>query len=438
VAHTNSHSATGKSFVQIAGLFDGQRRQVAERQQPSNFDILGPVIAWAPDGRTLAAVVSHHSPDAHYSSIVGIDVANGSERALSSGQWYNVSGLQWRSDGTGLLLTASDDPAALPQIWWLPLSSGERGREKQRKLTNDLSGYSWLSVASDAETMVSVQTHAASSLWSGDTGQSSSELFSENGPLNPVVWLPDGTVVFRSYADGSSNLWVMNAQGGERRQVTTDAQVSERGMCGSPDGRHIVFVSWRGQKQHLWRVDMGDGRLTQLTSGDGEAYPSCSPDGRWVVYQQGLGIGKPTVARVALTGGAAQPLIRTFATKPVVSNDGARVAYFYMDEDRWRIAIAAASSGATLQTLDVPEGVTERVMRWAPDDRALLYVATAGDIGNVWTLPLDGGHPTPVTRFTSHLMNDFTFSADGKQVVFARTSARRDAVLLRRTNPPAP
>lgn len=427
IAHTTSHAAAGKTFLQVARADGSHQRRVAKRQQPSNFEIRGQVISWSADGETLAAVVNHDAKNLHYSAIVGINVADGAERALSDERWYNVSGLQWLEDGSGLVMVASDHPDMLNQLWFLPYPSGAA-----RRITNDLSRYGWLGVASDSRTVLTVQTHAVSSVWLGPAANGVSgvrEIVSEIGPLSPFGWLSDGRIVFRSRAGGRSNLWLMNADGSGRRQLTSDAQATDRGLCTSPDGRYVVFVSWRAGQQNLWRMDVNES-LTQLTTGAGEAYPSCSPDGRWVVYQSGIGVGKPTVWRVALTGGPPQPLVETLGTKPVISNDGQRVAYFYMDEDKWRIGVIPAAGGEVLLRLDVPVAVTERVLRWSPDDDALYYVSTVGDVGNVRALPLDGAPPRRVTGFSSHLLNDFMLSADGTQLAFTRGIARRNVVLL--------
>lgn len=296
-----------------------------------------------------------------------------------------------------------------------------------------MSQYGWLGVASDGHTLLTVQINAVNSVWLGTNEKGADdfrEVLSESGPLSPFAWLPDRRIVFRSYADGGANFWLMEADGTDRRQLTTDAQASDRGVCASPDGKSVVFPSWRGGRQNLWRMDVGAGTLAQLTTGAGEAYPSCSPDGRWVVYQSGLGIGKPTVWRLSLGGGIPEPLIETFATKPVLSNDGTRLAYFFMDEVKWRIGVIPAGGGGMLQSLDVPVSVTERVLRWSPDDDALYYISTIGDVGNVWSLPLDGAPPRPVTTFTSHVLEDFTFSPDRKQLALTRGTTRRDVVLL--------
>jgi TolB protein len=256
------------------------------------------------------------------------------------------------------------------------------------------------------------------------------EVISEIGALSPFAWLPDGKIVFRSQADGGSNLWLMDADGSGRRQLTADAQVTHRGLCTSPDGKHVVFVSWRGGKQNLWRLAIEDGSLKRLTNGDGEGHPNCSPDGRWVIYQNGLGVGKPTLWRVALSGGAPEQLVETFATKPAMSQDGERIAYIYMDADKWRVGIIPSDGGKILQSLDLPPTVIEHLIQWAPDGKALYYISTVADVGNIWSLPLDGSAPRQLTSFKSHLLGDFMLSPDGERVAFTRGTESRDVVLL--------
>jgi dipeptidyl aminopeptidase/acylaminoacyl peptidase len=56
-------------------------------------------------------------------------------------------------------------------------------------------------------------------------------------------WSPDGkAILFESNRSGSSQLWVVPAEGGEPKQLTTISTGASHGIW-SPDGTHIAFVS---------------------------------------------------------------------------------------------------------------------------------------------------------------------------------------------------
>ena len=97
--------------------------------------------------------------------------------------------------------------------------------------------------------------------------------------------------------------------------------------CGSGD---IVVLSrfLDSNKPSIWRLNLATDELKQLTFGRAEAYPSCTPDGRWVVYQGFL--AKDSVAhifKVSISGGVPEELARGNVFPPVVSPDGALVVY---------------------------------------------------------------------------------------------------------------
>ena len=82
----------------------------------------------------------------------------------------------------------------------------------------------------------------------------------------------------------STNLWIMDRDGGNRRRVTEGPFVDER-PCFSPDGRSVVFVSNRSGHMNLWSVDVESGRLAQVNIHDGLDYrPVFSPDGTRLAF----------------------------------------------------------------------------------------------------------------------------------------------------------
>ena len=427
-AYAQSDSAAGQNYLVVADADGGNQQRISSKNHPNTFETQVPVVAWSPDGETIACLVNHFEADASYSSIVGINIRDGSEKLLSEQQWYDVFSVEWLKNGSGLLISASDKVSGNNQIRFLSYPNGET-----RQITNDLSQYNSLSATADGKSFVTIQTNTISGVFLGEASADANdfkEIISETGALSPLVWMPDGKIIFRSDKDGVSNLWTMDADGGNRRQLTTNAQVDSRGLCNSPDGKYLVFGSWRGGKSNLWRVTADGGSLTQLTSGEADVYPSCSPDNRTVVYQRGLHSNQ-RLWKVPLAGGESVQLTEFSAKWNAVSTDGSRISYFFMDEGKWRVGIISSEGGSILQRLDVPANLKESVIRWSPDGQSLFYINTVGSIGNIWSLPLDGSQIKPLTNFKSHSIDNFAFSPDKKRLAVARSSTFSNVVLIK-------
>jgi Tol biopolymer transport system component/DNA-binding winged helix-turn-helix (wHTH) protein len=427
IAYVQSDSPAGQNYLVIADADHGNKQTIARKTQPNTFESNAPTVAWSPDGKTVASLVNYFGADGSYCSILGIDTHTGGEKLLSEQRWYGVLSIEWLKNGSGLLISGSDKPSGTNQIHFLSYPQG-----KSRQLTNDLSQHDSLSATADGESFVSIETNQINGIYVGEAGGDASgfkEIASETGELNPFVWTPEGKIIYRSNKDGSSNLWTMDATGGERRQLTTNAQIDSRGLCISPDGKYLVFGSWRNGKSNLWRVDADGGNLTQLTNGEVDVYPSCSPDNRTVVYQKGWLTGQ-ILWTVDLTGGEPKQLTNAQAKWNAISNDGSRISYIFMADRKWRFGIISSTGGSLLQRLEVPATLQGHSIRWSPDNQSLLYMSTVGNSGNIWSLPLNGSTPKPYTNFTSQLLTDFSLSTDGKHLAVSRTSSTSDAVLI--------
>jgi len=425
IAYAQSDSAAGQNYLVIADADGGNQQTIAGKNHPNTFETQVPVVAWSPDGETIACLVNHFEADASYSSIVGINIKDGSEKLLSEQRWYNVFSIEWLKNGSGLLISASDKVSGSNQVRFLSYPNGEA-----RQITNDLSHYDSLSATADGKSFVTTQTGKSSGIFVGETGADDfKEIVSETGQLHPFVWTPEGEIIFRSNQGGVSNLWMMDANGDNRRQLTANAQVDSRGLCISPDGKYLVFASWRSGKSNLWRVDADGKNLMQLTDGEADTRPKCSPDGQSVVYQRGLH-SKPMLWKINLEGGEPVQLTDFYAKWNAVSNDGRRISYFFMADDKWRIGIIPSEGGAILQSVDVPAALKENEIRWSPDDRSLFYIGAIGNVGNIWNLPLDGGETKQISNFKTHYLEDFAWSPDGTKLAVSRSSTVSDAVLI--------
>jgi TolB protein len=113
------------------------------------------------------------------------------------------------------------------------------------------------------------------------------------------AWSPDGKeIAFNRGVGDQHAVFVMNADGGEARQVTPWALAGAQPDW-SPDGRRLVFYSnYQGPAKvsaNLYTINPDGTGLVQLTHASGGATqylsPSFSPDGKWIAVGRTPGVG---------------------------------------------------------------------------------------------------------------------------------------------------
>ena len=417
----------GEQALVVSNADGTGQRSIAVRKFPNFFGS----VSWSPDGKTLACGVGSYVPT-YKSYVVEIPADGGAENQLSQQTWFSIRQVLWLQDGSGLILSASEpDSTSLEsaQIWHLSRSDGS-----VRRVTTDFNDYSSVSVTADSTRLVAVQSETTSNIWliaRGDTGQTtqiSSGVGRQDGKEG-VAWTPDGRIIYVSKEGGEDDIWITRPDGGGRKQLTSNSGINNNpSVC--PNGRFIVFTSTRTGAPHIWRMDLDGTNHKQLTSGSGENYAQCSPDGRWVVYT--LFAGNPTLWRVPIDGGAPSPLTEQTTSSPAISPDGRMIATVYREENQnssARMALMPFEGGEVMKVFDAPKPDWSSI-RWSPDGRALNYVVTAGGVSNIWSQPIAGGAPKPITNFEMYRMFSFDWSRDGRQIACSRGSASSDVVLI--------
>jgi Tol biopolymer transport system component/DNA-binding winged helix-turn-helix (wHTH) protein len=398
----------------VADTASGGERSVVTRKSPSIFGL----PAWSPDGGRIACVYgSAEALDSStpYLGVTTFGVRDGAESRVTTERWVGVSQLSWLPDGSGLVLSATEQELSPAQIWLLSFPTGE-----VRRVTNDLNTYLGASLTADGSALVTVQTDRVPNIWVAPNGDAARawQVTTGSGKFDGyygVSWMPDGRLVYASVASGSWDIWVMNADGTGQKQLTVSTR-SNYGPSVSADGRHIVFVSNRaGGAFNIWVMEADGSNPKRLTSGRGENFPHVTPDGRWVVYAS-VGFGQPNaVWKVSIDGGEPVKLTDRPASWPFLSPDGKSFVCTYGEgpHSAPKLAVISLEGGEPTRLFDIAPSFRANTV-WLPDNRGIAFLDSRTGTNNVWMQPLNGGKPIQLTDFKSDNIAAFDWSHDNR------------------------
>jgi Tol biopolymer transport system component len=231
-----SFPSEGESALMIANV-DGANEQVlAKRKRPEAFAPIfftGP--SWSPDGELIACTVSNVTGPSH---LFAFTVNGGKERDLTPNGLPFIARSQWLADMSGLLMIAGTSPSE-SQVWLL--SYPDRA---MRPVTNDLDQHRDIGLSAQADKFVSVVATGLVNVFVVPEGNSDRAVQLPVGNLsfygsggNSVAWTPDGRIIFASNESSTIDLWIMDADGSQRKQLTSNS--GEEHRTGRIRGREI-------------------------------------------------------------------------------------------------------------------------------------------------------------------------------------------------------
>jgi eukaryotic-like serine/threonine-protein kinase len=216
----------------MAANFDGSDvRKLSATHLP---EFLSGDPSWAPDGKTVAISALVTAGNWHPELLLA-PAEGGSFAPIkfpSDPGWFAIGHVAWLPDASGLLAAVIASPNhGLPvgQIWNLAYPAGTA-----RRVTNDLNDYSGASLSKDGKSLLTVQKQQTASIWIGP-GSGSSELrdiSATNGSLDGhagLDWTPNGRIVYGSTESGTYEIWTMDSDGSNPRQLTSAASMTARG-----------------------------------------------------------------------------------------------------------------------------------------------------------------------------------------------------------------
>jgi dipeptidyl aminopeptidase/acylaminoacyl peptidase len=193
----------------------------------------------------------------------------------------------------------------------------------------------------------------------------------------------------------SSALWLAPTSGKEKPRPFTQTTKKDRHPRWSPDGSKILFESNRGgDETQLWVIDVAGGEARQLTTiSTGASDGLWSRDGKWVAF--------------------VSTVYPEYSDKPFKESDA-------LNKKRKEEAEKNPVKARVLTRL-----FFRHWDEWVEDKRQHLFV-----------VPADGGEPRDVTpgdhdanptSDTFSVGDDFTFSPDGKYLIYTAPPERHEA-----------
>jgi serine/threonine protein kinase/Tol biopolymer transport system component len=415
-----------ETAVMMANADGSNERKLATSKGAERYQ-LGTGISWSPDGKSIAAVRASQQGGAH-EQIVLIDPSSGNAQLVPTPRYNDVEGLAWLPDSTAIIIAAREKPGVARQLWHIALPAGTASR-----VTNDLSDYRSVSITGDGKTIAVTQTETLANLWILPKGSAeATQLTTGSGLQVGNVAASRDAIYFTGVDQAGRNIWISKLDGSGVRPLIRDP-VSACCVDVTPDGRIVLFVSWReGNIPAVFRAN-GDGTgVTRLTRE--RIYPqrpSISPDGTWFLYRRAD--GETEAMKMPVAGGNATVFSEGSGGSPDISADGSQVIGGFTltgrsgEIDR-EMRVYSAAGGEPLRRFTAADE-NANLPLFMPDGKSYAYLSHVAGVTNVWTAPLAGGDARPVTRFKSGASNQYTWTPDGA-LVFNRGSLTTDVVLL--------
>lgn len=422
-----------KETAVITARADGSgESKLSSLKDPRTQLNLGPGPSWSPDGETIVCSVSEIGSDTHQ-EVYSVSARSGELKALTHGKWSRVFRLAWTRNPDGVMMTAADAETPALQVWYISFPSGEA-----RRVTNDLNDYKTLTLTTDNKVAAVVQTDEQGNVallqTPDDTG--AREITSSNyDGFDGLSWTPDGRLLYSAAQKGLQDIWLIDAEGKQRTQLTENAGLNTWAVM-TPDSRTIVFLSDRDGKSRLWRMDADGSHLQRLTDGARDTSPIISSDGQWIIYLSFGVQGVAQIAKIPINGGSPITILNDgLPGPPAISPDGKMLAFCHRKPalGKLKIAVMPFDGSGPMSVLDTTDVPRRTRVQWASDGRAIAYVKVGGNVSNIWLQPIAGGPPRQLTKFDSEVIYNFAFSREGR-LAMSRGHQVSDVVLINSVN----
>jgi TolB protein len=220
-----------------------------------------------------------------------------------------------------------------------------------------------------------------------------------------------------SFRTGDTEIFVIDPDSGDARNLTRSPKSEERYPSWSPDGKWVAFNSDRDGTHNLYIIGVDGKHLRQLTRekrGVEAGMQSWTADGKWIYF--GLfGKGEPRMCRIAPDGTNFTGVGK--GIDPAVSPDGKSIAFAKNLADGHHLYIMDADGSNVRQLTSKGNRFGGVHAAWPPDGKWIVYADQVGEALEIFRIQPDGKNAVQLTRLGKACTTP-AVSPDGKWISF--------------------
>jgi Tol biopolymer transport system component len=412
---------TGVYSLVVANIDGSNERVLATKHDGEALSVYG--LAWSPDGNLVVCPTSSWNGP-YKVSLMGFDSNDGTPKPIGDQRWFSILQVGWQDDMSSLVVSARDHATTPFQLWRISYPDGVA-----QKITTDLAEYRGVSLSGKDIVTVRMDISWDLLVATAAANFANPATVASGASLNyGVSWAGDNRIVFSSMAQDNLNISLVELNDKTKVQLTKDSG-DNYGPAVSSDGRLVVFPSTRDGKANIWRMNEDGSDPKQLTFTDGNYYPAISPDNQWVAYDNQQ-TGRVGIWKVPLKGG--EPIrVADGYRMPAFSPDGQFIIGRY-DEILGtgdELAIFSHQGGEPLRRIPLRRLDWQHVY-WLSNN-SVSYVDKIDEFSNIWSYDLDTGVKKQLTNFNRKQIFAYGWSPGYKMLACQLGTRTKNVVLLK-------
>jgi TolB protein len=229
-------------------------------------------------------------------------------------------------------------------------------------------------------------------------------------------------LLITSVRTANTEVFVVDPETGDAQNVSRSPKSEDRYPCWSPDGKRICFMSDREGTTNLWIANADGSQARRLNRTPAVCYmPSWqkTPRGERIVF--GKHGEKPEMAGIKPDGTGEE--IFGEGHDPTLSPDGKLITYTGHQDGGVTVFVMNHDGSNKRQVLKEISKVGATFPNWSPDSKEIVYSFPVGDALELFVIGVDGSNNRQLTH-TGKICTPSAWAPDGKWISFRVTDER--------------